>query len=51
MNAVIFDLDGLLIDSEKISYEIIVKLLAPQGIDFSIQEYARQYSGKTEVST
>ena len=48
MNAVIFDLDGLLIDSEKISYDIIVKLLAPQGFDFSIQGYARQYSGKTE---
>lgn len=50
MNAVIFDLDGLLIDSEKISYEIILKLLEPFGIDFSLKEYAQQYSGKTEVT-
>lgn len=49
IKAVIFDLDGLLIDSEIISYEIYKALLAPFGINFSISDYAENYSGKSEI--
>ena len=49
INAVIFDLDGLLIDSEIISYKIYKEILYPFGYDFTIEEYAQNFSGKTEV--
>ena len=44
--AVIFDLDGLLIDSEAISYQLYQDLLRPYGHSFTIDDYARNYSGK-----
>ena len=49
VKAVIFDLDGLLIDSEIISYRIDAELLKNYGHDFSIAEYAADYSGRTGV--
>lgn len=49
IKAVIFDLDGLLIDSEIISYKIYKEILNQFGYDFSIEEYAQNFSGKTEV--
>ena len=49
INAVIFDLDGLLIDSEIISYKIYKEILYPFGYDFTIEDYAQNFSGKTEV--
>ena len=50
IKAVIFDLDGLLIDSEIISYKIYKEILHQFGYDFSIEEYAQNFSGKTEVN-
>lgn len=50
VKAVIFDLDGLLIDSEIISYKIYKEILQQFGYDFSIEEYAQNFSGKTEVN-
>lgn len=49
IKAVIFDLDGLLIDSEIISYKIYKEILQQFGHNFSIEEYAQNFSGKTEV--
>ena len=49
IKAVIFDLDGLLIDSEIISYKIYKEILHKFGYDFSIEEYSQNFSGKTEV--
>ncbi|MBO3326451.1 HAD family phosphatase [Clostridium perfringens] len=49
IKAVIFDLDGLLIDSEIISYKIYKEILNQFGHDFSMEEYAQNFSGKTEV--
>lgn len=49
-NAVIFDLDGLLIDSEIIAYKIYREMLRPCGHAFSVQEYAEGFSGKTETA-
>ena len=49
IKAVIFDLDGLLIDSEIVSYKIYKEILNQFGHGFSIEEYAQNFSGKTEV--
>ena len=49
IKAVISDLDGLLIDSEIISYKIYKEILHQFGHSFSIEEYAKNFSGKTEV--
>lgn len=46
---IIFDLDGLLVDTEIISYKIYKELLEEFGYEFTIEEYAQNYSGKTEV--
>ena len=49
IKAIIFDLDGLLIDSEIISYKIYKEILQQFGYDFSMEEYAQNFSGKTEI--
>ena len=43
------NLDGLLIDSEIVSYKIYKEILNQFGHSFSIEEYAQNFSGKTEV--
>ena len=45
-NTVIFDLDGLLIDSEIISYQLYCDFLGKYGYSLSLEEYARTLSGK-----
>lgn len=47
---VIFDLDGLLIDSEIIAYQVYCDLTGKYGHSFAVEEYTRDYSGKTEVA-
>lgn len=49
IEAVIFDLDGLLIDSEVISYQLYQEVLNKYGYSFTIENYAQNYSGKTEL--
>ncbi len=46
---VIFDLDGLLIDSEVISYQLYSDLLEKYGYNFSLDEYVQNYSGRTSI--
>lgn len=48
IKAVIFDFDGLLVDTEIISYRIYKTILETYSHSFSMEEYARNYSGKTE---
>ena len=48
--AVIFDLDGLLIDSEIISYKMYADLLQKHNPRFTLDPYARHYSGKNGVT-
>lgn len=50
IKAIIFDLDGLLIDSEIISFEIYREILEEYGIAYALDEYAKKYSGKTEIA-
>lgn len=48
-NTVIFDLDGLLIDTEIISYQLYCDLLKDYSQHMSMEEYIHDYSGKTAV--
>ena len=48
IKAVIFDLDGLLVDTETVCYQILRDILAEFGYPFPLEEYTRDYSGKPE---
>lgn len=48
IKAVIFDLDGLLVDTEPICYQILKDILWEFGRPFTLEEYAQGFSGKTE---
>ena len=48
--AVIFDMDGVLLDSEPLHYEAVRQILAEQGVDFPLDDYQR-YLGTTLPST
>ena len=46
INTVIFDFDGLLVDSEMVYYKMYQRLIGPYGGYFSIEEYGNTYCGK-----
>ena len=46
--SIIFDFDGLLVDTEIISYRIYKDILNNYGIGFNQKDYSEYYSGKTE---
>src|SRR5829696_6965961 len=43
MRAVIFDFDGVLVDSEPLHYRALRESLVADGIHISAEEYARDY--------
>ena len=43
--AVIFDFDGVIVDTEPIHYQAFQKILKPQGMGYSWQEYIDKYMG------
>ena len=47
IKAVIFDLDGLLVDTEHIAYQIYKDILDGYGYPFTKEDYAQNYSGKS----
>lgn len=49
IKAIIFDFDGLLADTEIVSYKIYKELLQQFGYTYTEEEYAQKFSGKTEV--
>lgn len=49
IKAVIFDMDGLLVDTEIVSYRILKEILAGFGHQFSLEGYTREFSGKPEA--
>ena len=49
-NTVIFDLDGLLIDSEIISFRLYEELTGKYGRSMTLEEYATDCSGKTSLA-
>ena len=48
VKAIIFDFDGLLVDTEIVSYKIYKELLQQYGYTHTKEEYAQNFSGKTE---
>ena len=44
--AVIFDMDGVLVDGEPLHFEIARRMLADEGVDFAMSDY-RRYLGTT----
>ena len=47
LRSAIFDLDGLLIDSETVAYHVDRDILRYYGHDFTLAHYAEKYSGRT----
>jgi beta-phosphoglucomutase len=45
LNAVIFDFDGIIVDSEPMHYEAFQRALEPHGIGYSWEEYCEIYIG------
>ncbi len=45
MQALIFDFDGVVMDSEPIHYEAFRQTVAPMGVDFSWEAYCADYLG------
>ena len=50
INTILFDLDGLLIDSESMIYHLYLDLPKQYDQEFTLEEYAQNYSGKTAVT-
>lgn len=49
IKTVIFDLDGLLVNSELMTYEFYKRILAEKEIEFSLKTYTDVYCGRTAV--
>lgn len=45
IKAIIFDFDGLMVDTEMISYKCYQTLLKDYGISFSLDDYTKEYPG------
>jgi HAD superfamily hydrolase (TIGR01509 family) len=45
LNAVIFDFDGIIVDSEPMHYEAFRRVLEPMDVSFSWEEYCETYIG------
>ncbi len=50
LKAVIFDFDGVIIDSEPLHYQVEQEMFLEKGIDISYQEYC-EYAGISETET
>ncbi|MEQ9442382.1 MAG: HAD family phosphatase [Cyclobacteriaceae bacterium] len=49
IQAVIFDCDGVLVDSEILASQVSLRMLKPYGFEMNPQEYARAFAGKVEA--
>ncbi|WP_373821125.1 HAD hydrolase-like protein [Jeotgalibaca porci] len=49
IKSIIFDLDGLLINSEIVPFEIYKELLAQHQHNFTLENYAQNYSGRSSI--
>lgn len=46
IRGIIFDFDGVIVDTEIVSYRIYKKILSDFGHDFTKYDYAYNFSGK-----
>lgn len=51
IKAIIFDMDGLLIDSEMISYKCYRDFLKEFDLSFTLDDYIKDYPGKTLIKS
>lgn len=51
IKAIIFDMDGLLIDSEMVSYKCYRDLIESYGFKFTLEEYIKDYPGKQLITS
>lgn len=51
IKAIIFDMDGLLIDSEMISYKCYRDFLKEYNLSFTLEDYIKDYPGKTLIKS
>lgn len=51
IKAIIFDMDGLLIDSEMISYKCYRDFLKEYNLSFTLEDYIKDYPGRTLVKS
>ena len=49
IKAVIFDLDGLIIDCDLMNYSVYKGVMAKLGYDFKVVDYVQNYLGKTDM--
>ena len=49
LETVIFDFDGVIADTEKISYQCYKNIINQYGNDLSLSEYVQIFAGRTEV--
>ncbi|PIY95942.1 MAG: hypothetical protein COY66_05395 [Candidatus Kerfeldbacteria bacterium CG_4_10_14_0_8_um_filter_42_10] len=47
LKGIIFDIDGVLIDTEGFQYQGWVEVLSPQGVSLDKEDYIKNYAGKT----
>lgn len=47
IKAIIFDMDGLMVDSEMISFQCFQELIRSYGLDFTKEEYMQSYPGRS----
>jgi len=45
IQAIVFDFDGIIVDSEPLHYRAFLELLAPLGVSFDYDKYMRDYIG------
>lgn len=48
ISAIIFDCDGVLVDSEFIASQVSLRMLEPYGVAMTAKDYARLFAGKVE---
>lgn len=48
ISAIIFDCDGVLVDSEFIASQVSLRMLEPYGVKMTLKDYARLFAGKVE---
>lgn len=49
IRAVIFDMDGVLVDTEPVSWKVYQKILEPYHQDMTLKQYTENYCGRSEA--
>ena len=51
LKAIIFDMDGLMVDTEIISFQCYKDIIESYGFNFTKKEYIEDYPGKSVISS